>query len=257
MTANNPISWASFVIWAEYAHNTLHSSAISMSPFECQFGSHCSLTKRQRLGFNALRFVRCWRLNWRKARLKLLQASQQYQRQATHHLWTAPALFPGQWVWLSTKNLPACGVPQADSTFHQSFPYFKESNPVTNRLFLSTSLKMNPTFHVSLLKPAVSSPFQSDLPLLLGSLGASLLTRSIGYWTLVMYGDPWPWIGGPVRVVDLFLATRGPLCLFVGFQSLSLCLIIVTCALFLAVYLRHPSPEYFAPCFPCHAHAQV
>ncbi len=38
MADNNPTSWATYIIWAEYAHNTLQSSATGLSPFECQFG---------------------------------------------------------------------------------------------------------------------------------------------------------------------------------------------------------------------------
>ncbi len=38
MAAKNPSSWSLFIMWAEYVHNTLRSSATGLSPFECQFG---------------------------------------------------------------------------------------------------------------------------------------------------------------------------------------------------------------------------
>lgn len=163
MTANNPTSWASFVFWAEYAHNTLRSSATGMSPFECQFGFTPPLFPDQEAEVgvpSALRFVRRCRLTWRKARFKLLQASQQYQRQANRRRRAAPALRPGQRVWLSTRNLPLrVESRKLSQRFIGPFRISRKVNRVTYRLFLPRSLKINPTFHVSLLKPVVSSPF--------------------------------------------------------------------------------------------------
>ncbi len=53
MAANNPTSWATYIIWAEYDHNTHQSSATGLFPFECRFGCtpHCSLKKSDRLTF--------------------------------------------------------------------------------------------------------------------------------------------------------------------------------------------------------------
>lgn len=38
LAASNPSYWSPFIMWAEYAHNTLRSLATGLSPFECQFG---------------------------------------------------------------------------------------------------------------------------------------------------------------------------------------------------------------------------
>lgn len=126
-----------------------------MSPFECQFGFTPPLFPDQEVEVgvpSTLHFVQCCQLTWRKARLKLLQTSQQYQHQANRRKRAAPALCPGQRVWLSTRNLPLCV--ESSKLTQCSIVYL-----VTYRLFLPRSLKINPTFHVSLLKPVVSSPF--------------------------------------------------------------------------------------------------
>ncbi|KAK3537438.1 hypothetical protein QTP70_009972 [Hemibagrus guttatus] len=93
----------------EYAHNTLRSSATGMSPFECQFGYTPSLFPEQEVETavpSAQQFVKRCRQTWKKARLKLLKVSQQYQHQANRRRRSAPTLRPGQRVWLSTKNIP-------------------------------------------------------------------------------------------------------------------------------------------------------
>uniref|UniRef100_A0A4W5MVC4 Integrase catalytic domain-containing protein n=2 Tax=Hucho hucho TaxID=62062 RepID=A0A4W5MVC4_9TELE len=163
MAANNPSSWSSFIMWAEYAHNTLRSSATGMSPFECQFGYAPPLFPDQEIEVgvpSALQFIRRCRLTWRKARHKLLRVSEQYQRQANRRRRPASTLRSGQRVWLSTKNLPLrVESRKLSQRFIGPFKVARKVNPVTYRLYLPRSLKINPTFHVSLLKPVLSSPF--------------------------------------------------------------------------------------------------
>ena len=36
--ASSPCSWAQHLVWVEYAHNTLTSSASGLSPFQCAYG---------------------------------------------------------------------------------------------------------------------------------------------------------------------------------------------------------------------------
>ncbi|KAK3518251.1 hypothetical protein QTP70_034617, partial [Hemibagrus guttatus] len=163
MAANNPSSWSSFIVWAEYAHNTLCSSATGMSPFECQFGYTPSLFPKQEVETavpSAQQFGKRCHQTWKRARLKLLKVSQQYQHQANRRHRSAPTLRPGQRVWLSTKNIPLrVESRKLSQRFIGPFKISRKVNPVTYHLYLPKSLKINPTFHVSLLKPVLSSPF--------------------------------------------------------------------------------------------------
>lgn len=84
MVSNNPSTWSSFIVWAEYVHNTLNSSSTGMSPFESQFGYTPPLFSDQEAEVrvpSAMKFVKRCRLTWKKTRLNLLQSSQRYQRQ--------------------------------------------------------------------------------------------------------------------------------------------------------------------------------
>ncbi|KAL0161345.1 hypothetical protein M9458_045070, partial [Cirrhinus mrigala] len=163
MVANNPTSWATFIMWAEYAHNTLQSSATGLSPFECQFGYNPPLFPEEEAQVavpSARHFVRRCRLTWRKARCALLRTSQRYQRQANRHRQTAPNFRAGQRVWLATRNLPLrVESRKLSQKYIGPFRIARKVNPVSYRLFLPRSLRINPTFHVSLLKPVLSSPF--------------------------------------------------------------------------------------------------
>lgn len=163
MAASNPTSWATYIIWAEYAHNTLQSSATGLSPFECQFGYTPPLfpEEQAQVGVpSAQRFVQRCRLTWRKARHTLLRTSQRYQSQANRRRRTAPNFRAGQRVWLATKNLPLrVESKKLSQKYIGPFRIARKVNPVSYRLFLPRSLRINPTFHVSLLKPVLSSPF--------------------------------------------------------------------------------------------------
>ncbi len=71
MAANNPTSWATYIIWAEYAHNTLQFSATRLSPFECQFGYIPPLFPEEESQVDipsARRFVQRCHQTWRKVR---------------------------------------------------------------------------------------------------------------------------------------------------------------------------------------------
>jgi hypothetical protein len=162
MTRNNPSTWSSFIVWAEYAHNTLRSSSTGMSPHECQFGYAPPLFPDQEAEVrvpSALKFVRRCRLMWRKTRLNLMRSSQRYQQQANRRRRPGPTLRPGQRVWLSTRDLPLrVESRKLSQKYIGPFKVARRVNPVSYRLHLPRSLKINPTFHISLLKPVVFSP---------------------------------------------------------------------------------------------------
>ena len=99
---------------------------------------------------------------WREARAALVRTAARNQRVADRHRTPAPDYQPGQMVWLSSRDLPL----QTESrklTPRYIGPF--EVDRIIMRLKLP-SLKIHPTFHVSLLKPVSTSPLSppAELP---------------------------------------------------------------------------------------------
>lgn len=163
MVGHNPSSWSSYLLWAEYAHNTLRSSSTGLSPFECQFGFSPALFPEQEIQVavpSVQQHINRCRRTWRVVRRKLIQTSNQYQRQANLRRRSAPSLRVGQRVWLSTRNLPLrIESPKLNQRYIGPFKIIRRVNPVSYRLEIPRSFKINPTFHVSLLKPVLCSSF--------------------------------------------------------------------------------------------------
>lgn len=162
LASNNPSTWSRYVIWAEYAHNTLYSSATGLSPFECQLGFQPPLFPSQEPEVavpSAQRFVRRCRRVWRKVRSALQKAARRYRLQANRRRRPAPSLRPGQRVWLSTRDLPLrVESRKLAPRFVGPFKVLRKVNPVAYRLQLPRTMRINPTFHVSRLRPVVTSP---------------------------------------------------------------------------------------------------
>ena len=77
----------------------------------------------------------------------------------------APQYVPGQKVWLSTKDLPLKVASQKLAPrFVGPFEIEAIINPCAVRLRLPPSLRVHPTFHVSLLKPVSSCPLAVATP---------------------------------------------------------------------------------------------
>uniref|UniRef100_A0A3P9M1D4 Gypsy retrotransposon integrase-like protein 1 n=1 Tax=Oryzias latipes TaxID=8090 RepID=A0A3P9M1D4_ORYLA len=161
LVSQNPSTWSRHLVWVEYAHNTLPTSATGFSPFKCVFGYEPPLfaALESEVSVPSVHALvhRCRRI-WAAARQVLERQQDRVKTAADRRRRPAPDYRPGQKVWLSAKNLNL-HVPSRKLAprFVGPFPITKVINPAAVRLRLPRSLRVHPTFHVSNIKPVVDS----------------------------------------------------------------------------------------------------
>ncbi|KAI2661634.1 Transposon Tf2-6 polyprotein [Labeo rohita] len=150
--------WSRFLLWAEYAQNSILKPSTNLTPFQCILGFQPPLFPWSGEPSD-LPAVNSWfqqsEATWNRAHVHLQRAVRRTQTQADRHRRPNPPYEPGQWVWLSTRNL-RLHLPcmKLSPRYVGPFKIIRQITPVSFRLELPSEYRISPTFHVSLLKPA-------------------------------------------------------------------------------------------------------
>ena len=170
MVSQNPSSWSQQLLWLEYAHNSLTSSATGLSPFQCAYSYQPPLfpaLEREVSCPSVQAFIGHSRRTWVQACTILLRSVGCYTAADNRRRTPVPVYQVGQQVWLSTRDLPLrVESKKMAPKFIGPFTIEKVVKPAAVRLKLPRSVRIHPTFHVSKVKsfhesplsPAVSPP---------------------------------------------------------------------------------------------------
>ncbi|KAL0150331.1 hypothetical protein M9458_054333 [Cirrhinus mrigala] len=150
--------WSRYLFWAEYAQNSLRKPATNLTPFQCILGFQPPLFPWSGEPSD-LPAVNSWFQHseevWDRAHVHLQGAIRRYQEQANRRRRPNPAYEPGQWVWLSTRDLRLrLPCKKLSPRYVGPFKIIRQITPVSYRLELPAEYRISPTFHVSLFKPA-------------------------------------------------------------------------------------------------------
>uniref|UniRef100_A0A1A8FIG4 Gypsy retrotransposon integrase-like protein 1 n=1 Tax=Nothobranchius korthausae TaxID=1143690 RepID=A0A1A8FIG4_9TELE len=159
--ATNPSTWSAQLPWVEYAHNAHVSSSTGRSPFETSLGFQPPLfpSDQVRSATSVPQFLRGARRAWTQTVAALERTAERNRKVADRHRRPAPPYAPGQQVWLSTRDIRLKSSNRKLSPrFIGPYTIAAVPGPSTVRLTLPSSLRVHPVFHVSLVKPVVSSP---------------------------------------------------------------------------------------------------
>ncbi len=181
-TASNNKQWSRYLMWAEYAQNSMTKPATGMTPFKCILGFQPPMFPWSGEP-TELPSITEWLQRseevWDRAHTHLLRAVRRQELQANRHRRSGPVYQSGQWVWLSTRDLRLrLPCKKLSSRYVGPFKISTQITPVSFRLELPSNYRISPTFHVSLLKPA-GGPRGASEPLVLSDPG---LTQAIS-WT--------------------------------------------------------------------------
>uniref|UniRef100_A0A673ZSX4 Integrase catalytic domain-containing protein n=1 Tax=Salmo trutta TaxID=8032 RepID=A0A673ZSX4_SALTR len=163
---DRPGEWAAFIPWAEMAQNSLRHSSTNLTPFQCVLGYQPVLAPWHQSQIEATAVDEWFRHSeetWNAAHVRLQRAIRRQKASADSHRSEAPVYAPGDRVWLSTRNLPLqLPCRKLGPRFVGPFKVLRRLNEVCYRLHLPPDYHINPSFHVSLLRPVVAGPLQQS-----------------------------------------------------------------------------------------------
>ncbi|KAI2665884.1 Transposon Tf2-6 polyprotein [Labeo rohita] len=150
--------WSRFLLWAEYIQNSLRKPSTNLTSFQCVLGYQPPLFpwsgEPSELPAVNSWFQRCEE-TWNQAHVHHQRAVRRTQTQADRKRRPNPTYEPGQWVWLSTRDLRLClPCKKLSPRYVGPFRITRQITPVSFRLDLPSEYRISPTFHVFLLKPA-------------------------------------------------------------------------------------------------------
>ncbi len=154
----NQLDWSRYLLWAEYAQNSIRKPSTGITPFQCVLGFQPPLFPWSGEP-SELSAVNSWlqrsEETWNEAHVHLQRAVHRTREQANRHRRANPNYQPGQWVWLSTRDLRLrLPCKKLSPRYVGPFKIIRQITPVSFRLALPAHYRISPTFHVSLLKPA-------------------------------------------------------------------------------------------------------
>ncbi|KAG1925560.1 retrotransposable element [Pimephales promelas] len=145
----NQADWSRFLMWAEYAQNSLQKPSTGLTPFQCVMGFQPPLFPWSGEP-TEVPSVNDWLQRsediWNQAHTHLLHAVRRQRLQANRHRRPNPEYTPDLRLRFPCKKL--------SPRYVGPFQIVKQITPVSFRLALPSNYRISPTFHTSLLKPA-------------------------------------------------------------------------------------------------------
>ncbi|XP_072884995.1 Ig heavy chain Mem5-like [Hemitrygon akajei] len=120
VTSNNPSNWSDHLPWVEYAHNSLVSSAIGRSPFECSLGYQPllfpALEEEIAVPSDQNHIDQCLKV-WEETRTALLRSAKRNKKTADRHRTPVPDAHCGSGQSRPELKPPISTVSKSGSVF--------------------------------------------------------------------------------------------------------------------------------------------